>query len=114
MVARRGEIWWAALPVPAGSGPGFRRPVLVIQTNEFNESAIRTVLCAIITSNLKLAAAPGNVLLRRRESKLPSESVINISQLITADKTFLVKRVGRIPPTAMREVEAGLRLVLGL
>jgi mRNA interferase MazF len=114
MVVQRGDIWWATLPAPAGSGPGFRRPVLVIQANEFNESAIRTILCAIVTSNLRLAAAPGNVLLKRRKGKLPNDSVVNISQLITVDKTFLAKRVGRLPPALMREVEAGLRLVLAL
>lgn len=111
---RRGDIWWASLDVPAGSGPGFRRPVLVVQTNDFNDSAIRTVVCAVVTSNVRLAAAPGNVLLKRRLSKLPNESVINISQLITVDKSFLTKRVSRLPAAPMREVEAGLRLVQGL
>ena len=113
MVIRRGELWWAALAPPVGSGPGFRRPVLVIQTDEFNDSAIRTVVCAVVTSNLRLAAAPGNVLISRRMSKLPSESVVNISQLITLEKSILTKRVSRLPPAPMREVEAGLKLALG-
>lgn len=114
MVIQRGEIWWASLSAPAGSGPGFRRPVLIIQINDFNSSAIRTAVCAVVTSNVRLAAAPGNVLLARRLSKLPHESVINVSQLITIDKSFLTRRVSRLPPAPMREVEAGLRLVLGL
>lgn len=111
---RRGDIWWASLNEPAGSGPGFRRPVLVVQTNDFNDSAIRTVVCAVVTSNVRLAQAPGNVLLKRRLSRLPNESVVNISQLITVDKSFLTQRVSRLPAAPMREVEAGLRLVQGL
>lgn len=85
-----------------------------MQTNDFNSSAIRTVICAVVTSNLRLAAAPGNVLLTRRLSKLPNDSVVDVSQLITVDKSFLTKRVSRLPPMPMREVEAGLKLVLGL
>lgn len=114
MVIQQGDIWWAELGPPAGSGPGFRRPVLVVQTDDFNSSAIRTVICAVVTSNVRLAAAPGNVLLSRRLSKLPHESVVNVSQLITIDKSFLTKRVSRLPPAPMREIEAGLKLVLGL
>jgi mRNA interferase MazF len=114
MVIQRGEIWWAALPAPAGPGPGFRRPVLIVQIDDFNASAIRTAVCAVVTSNVRLAVAPGNVLLARRASKLPNESVVNVSQLITVDKSFLLKRVSRLPPAPMRQVEAGLRLILGL
>jgi mRNA interferase MazF len=114
VVIQRGEIWWADLDPPAGSGPDYRRPVLVVQIDDFNLSAIRTVVCAAITSNVRLAGAPGNVLLTRRVSKLPNESVVNVSQLITVDKSYLSKRVARLPPAPMREVDAGLRLVLGL
>jgi mRNA interferase MazF len=113
MVMQRGEIWWAALRTPAGSEPGYRRPVLIVQSNDFNDSAIRTVVCAVLTSNVRLAAAPGNVLLAKRTSRLPNLSVVNVSQLITIDKRLLTDKVSRLPATRLREVEAGLRLVLG-
>ncbi len=111
---KRGEIWWASLPTPRGSEPGCRRPVLIVQSDGFNQSAIQTVIAATITSNLRLAAAPGNIVLRRRESRLSRDSVINVSQLVTLNKNFLVERVGRIPPLRVCEVEDGLRLVLSL
>ena len=111
---KRGEIWWASLPEPTGSEPGYRRPVLIIQTNEFNRSAIRTVIVAAITSNRSLAAAPGNVQLSARGTGLNVTSVVNVSQIVTLDKSVLTKRVGRVPPSAMRRIENGLRLVLAL
>jgi mRNA interferase MazF len=111
---RRGDIWWADLPVPRGSEPGFRRPVLVVQSNDFNESRIRTILAASITSNLALATAPGNILLPRRVSGLREESVINISQLVALDRSYFLEHVGRISPLIQTSVDAGLRLVLGL
>ena len=111
---KRGEIWWASLPEPRSSEPGFRRPVLIVQDNAFTESRIRTVIVAIITSNLHLANAPGNVLLRRRESKLAKDSVVNVSQVLAVSKSFFTERVGRIPPRKAAEVDAGLRLVLSL
>jgi mRNA interferase MazF len=111
---RRGEIWWAELPQPRGSEPGFRRPVLVVQSNDFTQSRIRTILAASITSNLALAAAPGNVLLPRRVSGLRKESVINISQLIALDRRYFLDHVGRISPLIQTSVDAGLRLALGL
>lgn len=111
---RRGEIWWAALGEPAGSAPGYRRPVLVLQTNEFNESAIRTVVVVAITSNLALAAAPGNVRCSRRDTGLAKSSVINASQVATVDKSALIERVGRITIEKLATVETGVRLVLGL
>lgn len=111
---RRGEIWWASLPDPVGSGPGYRRPVLIVQANEFNQSTIRTTICAVITSNLRLAEAPGNVRLTRRASGLTKDSVVNVSQLITVDKRILTARLGRVPPETLRNVEAGIRLVLAL
>ena len=113
-VIKRGEIWWAQRPAPRGSEPGYRRPVLIIQSDAFNQSAIQTVIAVAITSNPRLALAPGNVMLRARESRLGKDSVVNISQLITLTKTFLVERVGRIPPARLQEVEGGLRLVLAL
>ena len=111
---RRGDIWWASLRPPGGSGPGFRRPVLVIQSNEFNESKIATVIVIAITSNLKLANAPGNVLLKKKESHLKLDSVINISQIITVDKSVLTEQVGILSDRIMRNIENGIRLVLKL
>jgi mRNA interferase MazF len=96
------------------SGPRTRRPVLVVQANEFNASRILTMVVAVITSNLRLAAAPGNVLYRTRETGLPRDSVVNVSQLLTIDKSLLTERVGMLPGGALRKVGAGLRLVLSL
>lgn len=114
MEVRRGEIWWAGLGEPVGSAPGYRRPVLIVQANEFNRSRIRTVLALAITSNLALAAAPGNVRLPRRHTGLKVASVANVSQIITVDKQSLVERAGRVPDAALRLVEDGLRMVLAL
>ncbi len=111
---KRGEIWWAQLPEPAGSEPGSRRPVLVIQSDDFNRSRIRTILGAAITANLKLAVAPGNVSLPKRGTGLPRQSVVNVSQIITLDKRFLTKRAGRATDAVVSQVEDGLRLILGL
>ena len=109
---RRGEIWWASLPDPLGSGPGFRRPVVVVQANPFNESKIQTVVIAIITSNLALSTAPGNVRLTARQSKLPKDSVVNVSQIMTLDRSLLTQCIGYVPEHRMVEIDAGLRLVL--
>ena len=110
----RGEIWWADLPEPRGSEPGYRRPVLIIQADAFNRSGIRTVIVAAITSNLRLAEAPGNVLLPPRLSGLPRDSVVNISQIFALDRSFLTEEVGRLPGKLLANVDAGLRLVLAL
>lgn len=111
---QRGEIWWATLPAPSGSGPGKRRPVLIVQSDAFNASRIQTVVAAVITSNLELAAAPGNILLRRRETKLSKDSVINVSQLITLDQSYLTERVSGLSKRLVGILDEGLRLVLGL
>jgi mRNA interferase MazF len=111
---RRGDIWWASLQAPDGSSPGFRRPVLVMQSNEFNRSRIKTVVVAVITSNLILANAPGNVRIPARTSGLKKSSVVNVSQIITIDKSYLAERVGAVKANYFREVEDGLRLVLGV
>ena len=111
---KRGEIWWAQLREPAGSEPGFRRPILIVQSDDFNRSRIRTILGVVITSNLKLSAAPGNVSLPRRGSGLPRQSVINVSQIVTSDRRFLTERAGRASDAVLRQVEDGLRLVLSL
>lgn len=111
---KRGEIWWASLPEPKGSEPGFRRPVIVIQADEFNRSNIRTVVCASITSNLNLASAPGNIRLSGRSSGLSKPSVVNVSQLITVDKRFLSKKVTTLDRQSMSQIDDSLRLVLKL
>ncbi|MFM9970527.1 MAG: type II toxin-antitoxin system PemK/MazF family toxin [Burkholderiales bacterium] len=111
---RRGEIWWASLQEPSGSGPGFRRPYLIVSANSFNESRINTVIAAVITSNLRLADAPGNVRLSQRGTGLAKPSVANVSQVITIDKRFLTERVGRVSSATMLLVDNGLRLSLSL
>jgi mRNA interferase MazF len=110
----RGEIWWAALGRPEGSEPGYRRPVVILQTDEFNASPIQTVVVATLTSNTHLAKAPGNVLCRQRDTGLTRPSVVNVSQVATIDKRRLLERVGSLPGRLLAEVEDGLRLVLGL
>lgn len=111
---RRGEIWWATLPSPMGSGPGLRRPVLVVQSNQFNDSKIPTVVVAAVTSNLGLAAAPGNVRVSRSDSGLPKPSIINVSQILTVDRALLTGRVRALPALTMQRVDEGLRQVIGL
>jgi mRNA interferase MazF len=111
---KRGEVWWAELPEPTASELGFRRPVLILQSDEFNRSRINTVVAAAITSNMKLAAAPGNVSLPKRSANLGRESVVNVSQIVTLDKSFLRERVGKLQAPKLREVEEGVRLVLAL
>jgi mRNA interferase MazF len=110
----RGEIWWATLPVPKASEPGYRRPLLVIQSDDFTRSRINTIIAVVITSNLRLVDAPGNVLLSHKDSGLRRKSVVNVSQLITVDRSFLTEKSGRLAPEKLREVELGIRLVLGL
>lgn len=111
---QRRDIWWATLPEPVASEPGYRRPVLIIQSNAFNRSRIQTVIAAVLTTNLRLAEAPGNVLVTADETGLPRDSVINVSQIITVDKTFLTERVGQIGERTMHLVDAGIRTVLAL
>lgn len=111
---RRGEVRWAQLGEPRGSGPGYRRPVLVVQADPFNRSRIATVVVAAITSNLDLAAAPGNVLLPAGASGLPRDSVANVSQLLTLDRRSLGEAVGTLPADLTGRVDEGLRLVLAL
>ena len=110
----RGEIRWASLPIADGAGPGFLRPMLVVQSNEFNDSRIQTVICAVITPNTRLAKAPGNVLLSRKASGLKRESVANVSQLITIDRRILSDTVGRLPAPKLREADDGIRLALAI
>ncbi len=111
---KRGELWWASLRAPSGSEPGFRRPVVVLQSNPFNQSRIATVVVAVVTSNLALAEAPGNVRIGKTESGLAKPSVVNVSQLVTLDREVLTQRVRALPAEVMREIDEGLRLALGL
>ncbi len=110
---RQGEVWWAELPEPAGSGPGFRRPVVVVQGNHLNRSRIATVVCVPLTSNLVWADAPGNTLVPAKAAGLPKDSVANASQLITLDRTFLADRIGRLPPKQFAQILHGIDIVLG-
>lgn len=111
---RRGEIWWASLPAPAGSEPGMRRPVLIVQSNPFNESRLGTVIVAAVTGNLSREHAPGNVRLASSESGLAKPSIVNVSQLLSADRRYLTKRVSALPSALMAKVDEGLRLVMNL
>ncbi|WP_394766601.1 type II toxin-antitoxin system PemK/MazF family toxin [uncultured Paludibaculum sp.] len=110
----RGEIWWADLREPRLSDPGYRRPVLVVQANPFNFSRIQTVIIATISSNLRLSEAPGNVLLPVGSVGLDRDSVVNVSQLLTLDRSFLTEHVGTLSPRLQRAVDDGLRTVLQL
>lgn len=112
-MVKRGEIWWAGPPAPKGSGPGPRRPVLIIQSDAFNRSGIRTTLAVAVTSNLELLNAPGNVALGRRGTGLSRPSVANVSQVVTLEKRLLADRVGKVSDSMLARVEEGLRLVLG-
>lgn len=114
MVIRRGEIWWATLPDPVGSEPGYRRPIVIIQSNRLNRSRIATVIAVAITSNTELAQVPGNVLLRQKVTGLAKDSVANVSQVISTDKRFLTERVSSLPSKLLEQVEDGLRLVMSL
>lgn len=114
MEVARSEVWWAELPDSVESSPGGTHSILIIQADTFNRSRISTVVGAVITSNLRLAGMPGNVLLAPKESGLSKPSVVNVSQLVTADRAFLRSRAGRISASTMDRVEEGLRVILGL
>jgi mRNA interferase MazF len=110
----RGELWWADVPEPRGSEPGFRRPVPVIQADGLSRSRLRTVICAALASNTRLAEIPGNVLLNAKDSNLSRDSVINVTQIITLDRSYLAECVGTVTGAVMRKVEEGLMLALDL
>ena len=110
----RGTVWWEALPDPVASEPGFQRPVVIVSSDVFNQSRIRTVVAVVLTSNPRLAEAPGNVLIAATDSGLSKDSVANVSQVITIDKGFLTKRCGRLSSLALKTLDNGLRLVLSL
>lgn len=113
MVISQGEIWWTDLGMTTGSAPAFRRPVVVLQGDAINRSRISTVVCAPLTSNLTLADAPGNVLLPARLTGLPKDSVANVSQLLTLDKTALEERVGKLSAAKIELLLSGVDIVLG-
>lgn len=111
---KRGEIWWASMGEPRGSEPGYRRPVVVVSTNEFNRSLIQTVIVSVVTSNLRLVDAPGNFKITKKQSNLSKDSVVNVSQLITLDKTFLTEKIGQLNSKNINYLNEGIKLVLGV
>lgn len=113
MVISRGDVWWADLPAPAGSGPGFRRPVVVVQGDALNRSRLATVVCVPLTSNLRWAEAPGNLLLSSRVTGLPKDSVANASQIVALDRAYLTERVGKLPRAKVDLLLSGIDVVLG-
>ena len=114
MVIERGEVWWADLGEPDGSEPGYRRPVVIVQSDAFNRSRLRTVIAVVLMTNVRLVEAPGNVLLPAKATGLPRDSVANVSQVITVDRDFLLERAGRVRGQLLKDVDKGLRLVLAL
>jgi len=114
VVVERGQIWWADLGETDGAGPGCKRPVLVVQSDAFNRSRIHTVIGVVLSTNARLIDAPGNVLLPAKATGLPKDSVANLSQVITIDRDFLIEPAGRVRGQFLKDVENGLRLVLGL
>jgi mRNA interferase MazF len=110
----RGEIWWAELPSPRGSEPAKRRPVLVIQGDTFNRSALNTVICAVITSNLRLADAPANILLGKADSGLDKTLVINFSQIVTIDKFFFTQMISMLPKPLVLKIDASIKRIFDI
>ncbi len=110
----RGDIWWANLPDPSDVGPGFRRPVLIVQADAFNRSQLSTVVACALSSNLRLAGARANMLVRADETGLAKDAVVNVSQLFTVDKSNLDAYIGRLSQQSLRCVEQGIRLLLDL
>ena len=113
MVVSQGDVWWADLVAPEGSAPGFHRPVVVVQGDAFNRSRIGTVVCVPLTSNLRWAEAPGNVVLSARTTKLPKDSVANVSQVVTLDRTTLQEHIVKLPPRRIEAILSGIDVVLG-
>jgi len=111
VIIRQGDVFWVDLGEPGGSAPGYRHPHVVIQNDLFNRSRINTVVVCVITSNLKRASAPGNVLLRKGEANLPKRSVVNVSQIFTVDKADLVERIGTLSSKRVRQILDGVRLL---
>ena len=112
MVVKQGDIYWVDLGDPVGSAPGFLHPHVIVQNDTFNQSKIRTVVVCALTSNLKRASAPGNVLLEPGEANLPKQSVVNISQVFTVDRSQLAEKIGTLSPRRVRQIIDGLQLLL--
>ena len=113
MVIAQGEVWWADLAEPIGSAPGYRRPVIILQSDPLNRSQISTVVCVVLTSNLRWSIAPGNVLLTAKQTGLDRDSVANVSQLVTIDKRQLIDRAGKLPRKQMESIFSGIDLIMG-
>jgi len=113
LVISQGEIWWTDLPASAGSGPGFRRPVVVVQGDALNRSRISTVVCVPLASNLKWSFAPGNVPLSARATGLPKDSVANVSQIVAVDRQFLSERAGKLSRSNLDLILSGIDVILG-
>ena len=111
---KRGEIWWASLQEPRGSEPAYRRPVVIISANAFNQSAINTVIVAVLTSNLRLANAPANFKLTKKSTGLPRDSVVNVSQIMTLDKRFLTEKINTLNHRQIQKLTDGLQTVLAI
>ncbi len=111
---KRGEIWWADLPPPRGSEPGYRRPVVIVSDDRFNASTLRTVIVVALTTNLRLGAVPGNVTVPAKGTGLSQTSVANVTQISTIDRADLDGQIGRVPSKVMDDIGNGLRLVLAL
>ena len=114
MTIERGQVWTADLGEPEGSEPGYTRPVLIVQNDAFNRSRLQTVMAVVLSTNLRLVDAPGNVVIPAKASGLRKDSVANVSQVITVDREFLIELAGRVRGQFLKDVENGLRLVLGL
>jgi mRNA interferase MazF len=112
MVINQGDIYWIDFDEPAGSEPGYKHPHVVVQNNLFNRSEIKTVVVCALTSNLKRADAPGNILLEKKETHLPKDSVVNVSQIFTVDKSQLDEYVGTLSAKRVRQILNGVKLVL--
>lgn len=110
----RGEIWWVDLGIPFGSEAGFKRPVLIVQNDSFNESNINTIVVVPLTTNMNLAEAPANVMLTRKDTNLPKDSVVNVSQIVTLDRERFISKVSELKSKSMKKIEEGIRIVLSL
>jgi len=111
---KKGDVWWASLDEPTGSEPGYRHPIVIISSNDFNQSITRAVIVAIITSNLRLANAPGNFKLSKKSVGIERDSAVNVSQLMTLDKAFLTERIGKLPIKTLNLLDEGLKLALNI
>jgi mRNA interferase MazF len=112
VVINQGDVFWIDLGEPSGSEPGYQHPHVVIQNNLLNKSRINTVVVCVLTSNLRLAGAPGNVLLEKGEANLPKQSVVNVSQIFTVGKRDLGEKIGTLAQGRVSQILQGIRLVI--